>query len=50
VHLSGGFEESRIGQSPVKAVSLNGRQIGILEPSSKTEQITIAVGVTYLLK
>jgi hypothetical protein len=44
------FEESRIGQSAVKAVFFNGQRIGILEPTSKTEQITVAVGVTYLFQ
>jgi hypothetical protein len=50
VHVSGAFEESRIGQSDVKAVFFNGHRIGILEPTSKTEQITVGVGVTYLFQ
>ena len=50
LYVSGAFEESRIGESEVKAIVFNGQPIGIFEPTSKTEQITIAGGVTYLFQ
>jgi hypothetical protein len=48
--LAGSFEESRIGQSPIQnLLVINGVPVlAIQEPSSKTEQITIGIGVTYV--
>ncbi len=47
--LTGSFEESRIGQSPVGVLTSGGVPIfAVYEPSSRTEIIMAGIGITYL--
>jgi len=50
VRVTAGYEESRLAGSPFKTVlSVNGVPVlAVREPSSKTEQIILAFGITYV--